>query len=167
LSEPGYARSEEAESKGQELWVLWKVLLEKYDKWRKAVDNVKIELQKVEAELKNLSKVKETSENFEMDMEEGLVGAETGMQAAVEQATSFWQDLFKISVSRVEYKDDNIRPREPRHLIFNILPSHVYIRNITDVDIFTSDYSSARTVLGTLSHIRIQAMHLSLNDISF
>jgi hypothetical protein len=33
--------------------VRWKTLLEKDDKWRKAVDSVKIELQKFEAELKS------------------------------------------------------------------------------------------------------------------
>jgi len=31
-----------------------------------------------------------------MDMEEGLVEAEKGMQAAIEKATWFWQNLFKV-----------------------------------------------------------------------
>jgi hypothetical protein len=101
LSEPGYARSEEAESKREELWVRWKTHLEKDDKWRKAVDSVKIELQKFEAELKNdkdLNRIKEAHEKFEMDMEAGLVEAESGV---IEQATWFWQDLFKVYVPRV------------------------------------------------------------------
>ena len=104
LSEPGYARSEEAESKRQELWVRWKTALEKDDKWRKAVDSVKNELQKFEAELKkddDLYRVKEAHEKFGMDIEEGLVEAETSVQAAVGQATWFWQDLFKVYVPRV------------------------------------------------------------------
>jgi hypothetical protein len=48
----------------------------------------------------------------------------------------------------------------------SISPSHVYIRN---VDILTSDTASApsRTAIGTLTHIRIQAMQLTLNDVSF
>ena len=203
LSEPGYARSEEAESKRQELWVRWKTTLEKDDKWRKAVDSVKNELQKFEAELKkddDLNRVKEAHEKFGMDMEEGLVEAETSVQAVVGQATWFWQDLFKVYVprvlskmrdvpvprfvflfflfrftfltlclSRTEFKDDDIEFVLENLDIssFNILPSHVYIRNITDVDIQTSGSASSRTAVGTLSHIRIQAMHLTLNDVSF
>ena len=204
LSEPGYARSEEAESKRQELCERWKTFIEKDDKWRKAVDSVKIELQKFEAELKkdeDLNRVKESHEKFGMDMEDGLVEAEAGVQTAIEQATWFWQDLFKVYVprvlskmrdvpvprsiffffllsyllmfclSRTEYKDDDIEFVLENLDIssFNLLPSHVYIRNITDVDILTSDTSSApsRTAVGTLSHIRIQAMQLTLNDVSF
>ena len=37
----------------------------------------------------DLNRVKEAHEKFDMDMEEGLVEAETGMQAAIEQATWF------------------------------------------------------------------------------
>ena len=82
----------------------WKTALEKDDKWRKAVDSVKIELQKFEGELKkdkDLCRVKEAHEKFGMDMEDGLAEAETGMQAAIKQATWFWQDLFKVYVPRL------------------------------------------------------------------
>ena len=204
LAEPGYARSEEAESKRQELCERWKTTLEKDDKWRKAVDGVKNELKKVEAELKkdeDLNRVKEAHKKFGMDIEEGFVEAEIGVQAAVEQATWFWQDLFKVYIPRVfskmrdvpvprfvsllfffrliflslflfrtEYKDDDIEFVLENLDIssFNILPSHVYIRNITDVDIVTSSSSApSRTAVGTLSHVRIQAMQLTLNDVSF
>ena len=202
LSKPGYARSEEAESERQELWKRWKTILEKDDNWRKAVDCVKIELQKLETELKkdeDLNRVKEAHEKFGMDIEEGFVEAETGMQAAIEQATWFWQDLFKVYVPRVlskmrdvpvprfvfllsyfqsflnclfrtEYKDDDIEFVLENLDIsaFNILPSHVYLRNITDVDILTTSTSApSRTAVGTLSHVRIQAIQLTLNDVSF
>lgn len=136
-----------------------------------------------------------------MDMEDRLDEAVTGMQAAVEQATWFWQDLFKIYIlrvfskmrdvpvprfillfsflyigllmflfSRTEYKDDDIEFVLENLDVssFNILPSHVYIRNITDVDIVTSSSSApSRTAVGTLSHVRIQAMQLTLKDVSF
>ena len=104
LSEPGYARSEEAESKRQELWTRWKTLLEEDDKWRRAVDSVKIELQKFETELRkdeDLYRIKEAHEKFAMDIEVGLVEADASMQTAIEQATWFWQDLFKVYVPRV------------------------------------------------------------------
>ena len=127
LSEPGYARSEEAESKRQELWVRWKETLEKNDKWKKAVDSVKNELQKFEAELKkdeDLNRVKEAHEKFGMDMEEGLVEAETGVQAAIEQATWFWQDLFKVYVPRVLSKMRDVPV--PRFIFFFFLSVHFF-----------------------------------------
>ncbi|KAF8799376.1 hypothetical protein BYT27DRAFT_7227880 [Phlegmacium glaucopus] len=186
LSEPGYARSEEARNKRRELRMRWRTLLEKDDKWRKAVDNVKIELRKIEAGLKmseDLNRVRDAHEKFGRDMEEKLVEVRTGVQAAIEQATWFWQDLFKVYVPRVlskmrnvpiprtEYKDDEIEFVLENLDIssFNILPSHVYIRNITDVDILTSDSPSApsRTAVGTLTHVRMQAIQLTLNDVSF
>ena len=82
-----------------------------------------------------------------------------------------WFKFLTFCFSRTEYKDDDIEFVLENLDIssFNILPSHVYIRNITDVDILTSDSSSApsRTAVGTLSHIRIQAVQLTLNDVSF
>ena len=206
LTEPGYARSEEASSKRSELCVRWRTLIEKDDEWRKAVDNVKNELQKIEAGLKkdeDMNRVRDAHEKFGRDMDQGLVEAGTGLQAAIEQATWFWQDLFKVYVprvlskmrhvpiprfisffscvffftfstfysSRTEYKDDEIEFVLENLDIssFNILPSHVYIRNITDVDILTSDSPSApsRTAVGTLTHVRVQAVQLTLNDVSF
>jgi len=52
---------------------------------------------------------------------------------------------------------------------FHILPSHVYIRNIMDVDIQTSADPSepSRTAVGALTHVRVQAVQMTLNDVSF
>lgn len=51
----------------------------------------------------------------------------------------------------------------------NLLPSHVYIRNITDVDITTASSPSAspHTSVGTLTRIKVVAVQLSLKDVSF
>lgn len=51
----------------------------------------------------------------------------------------------------------------------NILPSHVYIRNITDVDIVTSASvpGNSRTAIGTLTRMKIDAVQLKLRDVSF
>ncbi|KAF8812103.1 hypothetical protein BYT27DRAFT_7335855 [Phlegmacium glaucopus] len=58
-----------------------------------------------------------------------------------------------------EHKDDGIESVLKNLDIsissFNILPSHVYIRKITDVDILTSDSGM---------HVRMQTMQLTLND---
>ena len=111
LSQPGYARSEEAQSKREELRVRWKTMLEKDDKWKRAADSVKIEWEKIEAGLKedeDLNRVKATHEKFGKDMEQELVGAGTGMEAAIEQATWFWQDMFKVYAPRVFAKMRNV-----------------------------------------------------------
>ena len=111
LSEPGYARSEEAQGKRKELRVRWRTLLEKNDKWKAAVDNVMKESKKVEVGIRNdedLNRVREAHAKLGNDIEQGLVEAgqeaQTGMQAAVEQATWFWQDLFKVYLPRIMSK---------------------------------------------------------------
>jgi len=77
--------------------------------------------------------------------------------------------ILSLCLFRTEYKDDDIEFVLENLYIssFNILPSHVYIRNITvtDVDILTSSSSapSRTTAVGTLSHVRcILAMQLFL-----
>lgn len=51
---------------------------------------------------------------------------------------------------------------------FGVNPAHVFIRNITDVDIQTSATSApATSQVGTYTHIRIQAVQLALKDVSF
>ena len=111
LSEPGYARSEEAQDKRKELRVRWRTLLEKSDKWRSTVDNAMNEAKKVVAGIRNdedLNRVREAHAKLGSDIEQGLVEAgeeaQTGMQAAVEQATWFWQDLFKVYLPRIMSK---------------------------------------------------------------
>jgi hypothetical protein len=78
-------------------------------------------------------------------------------------------DLFVFH--RTEYKDSEIEFVLENLDIssLNLLPSHVYIRNITDVDIKTSASASAssQTSIGTLTRIKIEALQLSLKDVSF
>ncbi|KAF8193742.1 hypothetical protein BJ912DRAFT_230171 [Pholiota molesta] len=190
LAEPGFVRSEESKRQRKDLRVRWRTLLEKDETWKRAVGGVKDELAKLESGFSNdqdLTRVKEAHKKLGDDMEQGLVEAgdeaKTGLQAAVEQATWFWQDLFKVYIPRIlskmrdvpiprtEYKDSEIEFVLENLDIssFNIHPSHVYIRNITDIDIRTSSPPStaSRTAIGTLMHIQIQALQLSLKDISF
>ncbi|KAG1788566.1 uncharacterized protein HD556DRAFT_1311977 [Suillus plorans] len=50
----------------------------------------------------------------------------------------------------------------------SLLPGHVYICNITDVDITAPTRSqSTTTAIGTLTHIQMQAVHLTLKEVSF
>lgn len=76
-----------------------------------------------------------------------------------------------ITVDRTEYKDHDVEfvLEDVDISSFNLLPSHIYIRNITDIDINTpaSPNEESRTAIGTLTHIRIQAMQLTLKEVSF
>ena len=54
----------------------WRTLIEKDEKWKVAVDNVRIKLREIEAGLKrdgDLNRIKDAHENFGKNMEEGLV----------------------------------------------------------------------------------------------
>ncbi len=106
-----YARSEESALKRKDLRVRWGAMLEKDQAWREAVEAVKTEFAKVEGGLRSdadLNRLKAEHAKLGDDIERGLVDAgqeaKTGMQAAVEQATWFWQDLFKVYVPRIMSK---------------------------------------------------------------
>jgi len=110
LSEPGYAHSE-AQDKRKELRVHWRMLLEKSDKWRSAVDDIMKEAKKVEASIRNdedLNQVQEAHAKLGSNIEQGLIEAgqeaQMGMQAAIKQVTRFWQDLFKVYLPRIMSK---------------------------------------------------------------
>ncbi|KAF9448146.1 hypothetical protein P691DRAFT_670047 [Macrolepiota fuliginosa MF-IS2] len=190
LSEAGYARSDSAAEKRRQLQARWRSLLARDDRWKATVDDFKQEFNKVEAGFshdKDLIRIKKAHERFNGDVERGLVEvgheAETGLQAAIEQVTWFWQDLFKVylprvmskmkhmPIPRIEYKDQEIEFVLENLDVssFHMLPSHVYIRNITDVDIQTSAEPAepSQTAMGALTHIRAQAVQLTLNDVSF
>ncbi|KAG6860980.1 hypothetical protein C0995_005216 [Termitomyces sp. Mi166 len=191
LVQQGYVQSEESKKKRKELRTRWKALLDEEDgKWLKAVNQVKEELSKFQEGLfadKDLSQLKEAHIRLGQDIERGLVEAgeqaQTGMEALMERATWFWQDLFRVYVPRlvnffgdlpiprIEYKDTEIEFVLENLDVssLNLLPSHVYIRNITDVDITTvsSPTAAAHTSVGTLTRIKADAVQLSLKDVSF
>lgn len=67
-----------------------------------------------------------------------------------------------------EYKDDDLEFVLENLDIssLNIQPAHIFIRNITDVDMSLTEKSTT-TAVGTLTHIRMQALQLAFKDISF
>ena len=81
----------------------------------------------------------------------------------------FYDFVLMITSTRTEYKDPEIEFVLENLDIssFNLLPSHVYIRNITDVDITTSAAAASHTKVGTLTHVHIEALQLKLHDVSF
>lgn len=72
---------------------------------------------------------------------------------------------------RTEYKDEEIEFVLENLDIsgLNVLPSRVYIRNITDISIQTSEDPSAAAEkqLATLTHIQVEALQMHLKDVSF
>jgi len=107
--------------------------------------------------------------------------AETGVQAVLERASWFWRDLFAVYAPRVlamlkdvpiprtEYVDKDIELVLENLDIssFGVNPAHIFVRNITDVDVRTSETEPAVTGVGTFTHIRLQAVQLALEDVSF
>jgi hypothetical protein len=111
LSEPGYVRSDAATRKRKQLNIRWKSLLERDEKWKANIDALKEGIAKADEGLakdKDLLRIKTAHSRFNHDVEQGLIDAskeaETGLQAAVEQVTWFWQDLFKVYLPRVMSK---------------------------------------------------------------
>lgn len=72
-------------------------------------------------------------------------------------------------MSRTEYVDSEVEfVLENLNISsFRLLPGHVYMRNITDVDITAPAGGTAETAWGTLTHIRLQALQLTLKEVSF
>lgn len=70
---------------------------------------------------------------------------------------------------RTEYTDDDIEfvLEDLDISSFNLLPGHAYIRNITDIDITAPSAGKATTAVGALTRVYIQALQLSLREVSF
>ena len=106
LTELGFVHTEESKMQRHEMRERWKTLTEKEDaKWQRAVEGVKIEISKIQDGLnkdKDLQRLRITHRQLAENLEKGLIEAsekaETGLEALVERATWFWQDLFKVYI---------------------------------------------------------------------
>ncbi len=123
LGELEYARSKDAKARRHNLRARSKRIREKDDKWRDIIEGVKSEWSRIERGVKDhgdLKRVSEAQGKLGLDVKNGLRGAkdeiESGMKQAIEEATWFWQDLFKVYLPRVlkRLKDVPI----PRYISF-------------------------------------------------
>lgn len=123
LGELEYARSKDAKAKRHDLRAKSQRILEKDDKWRDVVEGVKSEWGRIERGVKDnvdLKRVSEAQIKLGLDVKNGLRDArdeiESGVKQAIEEATWFWQDLFKVYLPRVlkRLKDVPI----PRYIFF-------------------------------------------------
>ncbi|KAF7305488.1 hypothetical protein HMN09_00801600 [Mycena chlorophos] len=120
------------------------------------------------------------------DVQLGLVRAGTradlGIKAVLGQATWFWRDLFTayaprllrrikdVRVPRTEYVDNELELVLENLDIssFELDPTHIFVRNITEVDVHTSKTTNNTDASsGAATHIRLQAVQLALKDVSF
>jgi hypothetical protein len=189
LEDVHYAHSDEAKAKRKDLRERWKKLnsADENPKWHQLVEKVKTEWMAFEKGIKedaDLRAINEAQSKLAEDLKTGLTEQVGGaVEQALEEVTWFWQDLFKVylpnilaqwkevPIPRTEYKDDDIEFVLENLDIsrLNILPSRVYIRNITDIAIQTFDDPSlpADKQLATLTQIQLQAVQMHLKDLSF
>lgn len=109
LDEPAYVRSATARHTRTELRDRWRALLaadsDAGRKWKGDVATLKRELRSVAASVRtdaDLKRLREAHAQLGLDIEgaAGEAGA-VGLQAAMDQVSWFWQDLFKVYVPRM------------------------------------------------------------------
>ncbi|KAH7884249.1 hypothetical protein F5I97DRAFT_2035588 [Phlebopus sp. FC_14] len=190
LDTPGYARSERASEQHEALRGRWEDLLNEDSavgkKWKEDVQGLLRELRELRQGIlkdPDLQHVRRAHSKFAHDLEHGIVkGGQIGLHLAFDQASWFWQDVFNVYAQRVlsvlkdipiprtEYIDSEVEFVLENLDIssLSLLPGHVYIRNITDVDITApAGPAPTTTAFGTLTHIRMQAVQLTLKEVSF
>ncbi|KAJ7749498.1 hypothetical protein B0H16DRAFT_1845635 [Mycena metata] len=188
LEDPAYPRSEEAKSVRRDLRHSGRTLIDTNTeggrKWAELKDAVRRFGAALAAD-EDVERLRVAHVRLGEDVENGLVEAgeeaETGVQAVLERAAWFWRDLFAVYAPRVlgmlkdvpiprtEYSDNDIDLVLENLDIssFGLNPAHIFVRNITDVDVRTSETAPAVTGVGTFTHIRLQAVQLALEDVSF
>ncbi|KAJ7673481.1 hypothetical protein B0H17DRAFT_1083144 [Mycena rosella] len=188
LDDPKYPRSDEARGVRRDLRQRAHTLLDTETDAGRAWAQLKETIQTFGVALvadEDIERVQAAHTQLGEDAERGLVEAgeeaETGVQAVLERASWFWRDLFAvyapralamlkdIPIPRTEYSDSDIDLVLENLDIssFGLNPAHIFIRNITDVDVRTSETAQATAGVGTFTHIRLQAVQLALEDVSF
>ncbi|KAK0470635.1 hypothetical protein IW261DRAFT_1001355 [Armillaria novae-zelandiae] len=190
VNDAGYMRSEELKQSKKDLRTRWKkFFVDESSDWKMDYDALRKELDAFELALsqdKDMKRLRDAHVQLGKAIEEGFaedgLEAKTGLEAAMEQVSWFWRDTFQvyipcaltfmkgIPIPRMEYVDNDMELVLENLDIssFNVQPSHVYIRNITDVDINTvSPNAPTRTAIGTFTHIRVQAIQLAFDKVSF
>ncbi|KAJ7069260.1 hypothetical protein C8F01DRAFT_511228 [Mycena amicta] len=180
LDDPQYGDSDEAMTMQQELQSRRRVFLSKDTEMGRAWADLKasaLAFAHAVAADPDLRRVADA--HIRLGKDAGQVFVQEG-PTAVEQFTWLWRDLFTvyahrvfavlkdINIPRTEYVDEDVEfVMENLVSSFQVNPSHVHISNTTEVDVRTSETSDKTTQLGTSTHIRLQAVQLTLNDVSF
>ncbi|CAK5276167.1 unnamed protein product [Mycena citricolor] len=189
LDDADYPNSDEAKDLRRQLRKQWRELLDADTEAGHAWTEFKQSVQTFGKALtsdKDIEKLRDVHSRLGADIERGLVEAgdkaETGVQAVLEKVSWFWHDLFAVyaprmlsmlkdlPIPRTEYADKDVELVLENLDIstLSLNPAHIFIRNITDIDVRTSENAAATTAgVGTYTHIRLQAVQLALKDVSF
>ncbi|KAA1475233.1 hypothetical protein DENSPDRAFT_866855 [Dentipellis sp. KUC8613] len=154
-------------------------------KWKDDVAELRKELQDFERRVDadtQLQEIRKTHAKFGADLQEFLFSAASmGFQLGLEKASWMLQDFFNvylprmlgmikdIPIPRTEYKDPEVEfvLEDLDISSLSLLPGHVFIRNITDVDISAPGHSPATTAVGSLTHVHAKGLQLQLKEVSF
>lgn len=109
LEIPGYARSQEAQGKQEQLERRWKGLLDNNTdaakKWRADFETFRCELHEFQQAIvddADLRRAREVHARFVQLVEKiAVAGGGLGLQSALEQGIWFWQDLFNVYTQRI------------------------------------------------------------------
>ncbi|KAF8882287.1 hypothetical protein BD779DRAFT_1626850 [Infundibulicybe gibba] len=193
LGDKDYTRtSDAAKATRKELRAKWRTIKEEagaeigaqFDRLKEAMAQVADDVDSDPDLLRLRTALNQFSLDIENAGEEAGVKAKGGMQALMDRAMWFWQDLFSVylprlaqtikdvPIPRTEYQDDTLELVLENLTIasLSLQPAHTYVRHITDIDIVTPPPNSTTPTAiksGTLTHIKLQAVQLSLPPLSF
>ncbi|KAI0051622.1 hypothetical protein FA95DRAFT_1569893 [Auriscalpium vulgare] len=189
LDNVGEVDSEEVKRERQDLKRRWSELTDENSasgrKWKGDISKLKKELGEYQAQVNrdsDLHAIRKAHAKLGADLEDALFSAaSSGASMALNQASWIWQDFFNvylprslgllksIPIPRTEYKDPEsefvLEDLDISSL--SLLPGHVFIRNITDIDITAPENEDTTTAVGSLTHVKLQGLQLALKEISF
>ncbi|KAH9019658.1 hypothetical protein EDB84DRAFT_1516681 [Lactarius hengduanensis] len=130
----------------------------------------------------DLQAVRKAHVRLGRDLEETLIDASAvGLQSAISGASWLWTDLFNvylprfasllksIPIPRTEYVDEKTEfvLEDLDISSISLLPGHVFIRNITDVELSAPSEGTSSMAVGALTHVHIKGVQLQLSQLSF
>ncbi|KAF8263478.1 hypothetical protein EI94DRAFT_1807164 [Lactarius quietus] len=173
----------------QDLRRRWKELTdpeyEKSRQWIVDFNFLRNEVREFQERLENdedLQAVRKAHARFGRDLEETLIDASAvGMQSAISGASWLWTDMFNvylprfisllksIPIPRTEYVDEKMEfvLEDLDISSMGLLPGHVFIRNITDVEIAAPSNGTSSMAVGALTHVHVKGVQLQLSQLSF
>ncbi|TFY73009.1 hypothetical protein EWM64_g11003, partial [Hericium alpestre] len=189
LENVGQVDSEEATKQREDLKRRWEALTDPNSdsgrKWKEDVALLRKELRDFEQRIEKdpeLQAIRKAHAKFADDLQKTLFNAAaTGLQLALDQASWVWQDFFNvylprivgtlkdIPIPRTEFKDPETEfvLEDLDISSLSLLPGHVFIRNITDVDVTAPEHGETKTAVGSLTHIHAKAVQMQLKEVSF
>ncbi|THH32403.1 hypothetical protein EUX98_g1751 [Antrodiella citrinella] len=193
VDERGYVRSDEAQQMRDDLKAKWRELhdadTEEGQKWRDDIGKLQAaweDFMKAFDSGEDTRRIQRAQSKLGTDLEQAMVSAagaaaSNAIDQGLQNGPWLWQDLFNayiprllsivkdIPIPRTEYSDDDVEfvLEDLDISSFNLLPGHAYIRNITDIDITAPSAGKSTTSVGSLTRVYIQALQLSLREVSF